>query len=120
MMNRYAIDNFIVKGSFNGLGIFTVLYGLLVVFQALTTWYLTSVAGKIEVFMVYDIRKSGFRHLQKLSFSYYDKTPVGWIMARMTSDAQRLGETISWSLVDLAWGFSMMISIIIVMFSLNW
>ncbi|HZK33693.1 MAG TPA: ABC transporter ATP-binding protein [Bacillota bacterium] len=119
MMNRYAIDNFIVKGSLDGLGWYAALYGLLVAVQCLNVWFLISVAGKVEVFMVYDIRKAGFKHLQKLSFSYYDKTPVGWIMARMTSDAQRLGETISWGLVDLAWGFSMMIGIIIVMFSLN-
>lgn len=119
MMNRYAIDNFIVKGTLEGIGKYLALYGLLIVVQVLNVWFLISVAGKVEVFMVYDIRKAGFKHLQKLSFSYYDKTPVGWIMARMTSDAQRLGETISWSLVDLSWGFSMMVGIIIVMLSLN-
>lgn len=91
MMNRYAIDNFIVKGTLEGIGKYLALYGLLIVVQVLNVWFLISVAGKVEVFMVYDIRKAGFKHLQKLSFSYYDKTPVGWIMARMTSDAQRLG-----------------------------
>ena len=41
-------------------------------------------------------------------------------MARMTSDITRLAETISWSLVDLAWGLSMMLAVTIAMFRLNY
>ena len=63
--------------------------------------------------------EQGFRKLQGLSFSYFDKTPVGWLMARMTSDVNRLGDTISWGLVDICWGLSMMFAISIVMFILN-
>ena len=40
-------------------------------------------------------------------------------MARMTSDINRLSETISWGLIDFVWGLTMMISIIVIMFSLN-
>jgi len=68
----------------------------------------------------YDIRKLGFKRLQELSFSYFDKTPVGWIMARMTSDTQRLGETIAWGLVDLMWGSVMMLATLCIIFYLNW
>ncbi|MBU5421040.1 ABC transporter ATP-binding protein, partial [Acetanaerobacterium sp. MSJ-12] len=57
--------------------------------------------------------------LQELSFSYYDNKAVGWLMARMTSDVLRLGETISWGLVDLVWGFAKMVAIMIVMIYLN-
>lgn len=120
MMTRYAIDNFIIPARYDGIGIFAAVYGLLVALQAFNTWNLISIAGKIEVYMVYDIRKAGFKHLQELSFSYYDKTPVGWIMARMTSDAQRLGEIISWGLVDMAWGITMMLGITAVLLVLNW
>jgi len=68
----------------------------------------------------YDIRKKGFKHLQELSFNYYDKTPVGWIMTRMTSDSTRLGEFISWGLVDMVWGVSLMFGIVVVMLFMNW
>ena len=88
--------------------------------KASITWLFIIIAGKVEVWLVYDIRKAGFKRLQELSFSYYDKTPVGWMMARMTSDSERLGEAISWSLVDLAWGFALMIGIMAVMLFMNW
>ena len=120
LMTRYAIDHFITPGRLEGIGIYAVVYGLLVVCQGFNTWRLITTAGKVEVGLVYDIRKTGFKRLQELSFSYYDKTPVGWIMARMTSDSQRLGETISWSLVDLTWGFTMMLGVIVVLLVMNW
>src|SRR6056297_340831 len=104
MMNRAAIDRFIVPGTTEGLGRFLALYGVMVAVQAANVFALITLAGRVEVGIVHDLRKTGFRRLQELSFSYYDRTPVGWIMARMTSDAQRLGDTISWGLVDIAWG----------------
>ena len=111
LMNRAAIDRYIVPGTTEGLGTFLLMYAGLVVVQASNVYFLILLAGRIEVGIIYDLRKLGFRRLQELSFSYYDKTPVGWIMARMTSDAQRLGDAISWGLVDIVWGGTMMLAI---------
>ena len=71
------------------------------------------------MYLTYDIRRKGFLHLQELSFNYYDKTPVGWLMARLTSDCRRLGSFISWGLVDMVWGFSLMVMIAITMLILD-
>ncbi len=68
----------------------------------------------------YDIRKEGFKRLQELSFSYYDRTPAGWIMARMTSDAQKLGDVIAWSLIDISWGLAYMLIMAVTMLIVNW
>lgn len=119
LMTRYAIDHFILKGTMEGIWGFAAIYLLLILFQAFNVSQLALNAGKIETGMIYDIRHRGFDKLQQLSFSYYDKTPVGWMMARMTSDVQRLGDTIAWGLVDLVWGFTMMIGISIVMCFIN-
>ncbi|MFW6250304.1 MAG: ABC transporter ATP-binding protein [Alkalispirochaetaceae bacterium] len=119
MMNKIAIDRFIVPATTNGLGRFLLLYGVMVIVQGVNIFGLITLAGIVEVGLVHDLRERGFRRLQELSFSYYDRTPVGWIMARMTSDAQRLGDTVSWGLVDIAWGASMMVAIGAFMFSMN-
>ena len=118
-MNGKAIDDFVMKGTTNGLKTFAIKYGLLVLIQAINAWFLISIAGRIETGMAYDIRKIGFEKLQVLSLSYYDNRAVGWLMARMTSDINRLSETLSWGLVDFVWGVTMMITIIVIMFSLN-
>ncbi|ACL70675.1 ABC transporter ATP-binding protein [Halothermothrix orenii] len=119
-MNKIAIDKYVVKDDINGLYSFGVKYGILVIIQAINVFFFIAIAGKIETGVAYDVRKRAFKRLQELSFSYYDKTPVGWMMARMTSDIRRLGETIAWGLVDFVWGFSMMVAIMGIMLALNW
>lgn len=69
--------------------------------------------------LTYDIRERAFKKLQELSFSYYDRTPSGWIMARMTSDIRRLGEIVSWGIVDIVWGLSLMIIVAVFMLMYN-
>jgi len=120
LLTRYAIDHYIVPGSLEGLWQFGLVYGLLIVFQGINIWLMIALSGKIEMGIAYDIRKKGFERLQELSFSYYDRTPVGWIMARMTSDVNRLGEIISWGIIDLMLGSTTMLAIIGIMFYLNW
>lgn len=120
LMTRYAIDHFVIPGTTEGLQGFALAYAVLVGIQTVNVWMLIAVAGKIEMGVCYDIRKIAFQRLQELSFSYYDKTAVGWIMARMTSDIQRLSEILSWGLVDLVWGGSLMTAIMAVLLYLDW
>ena len=45
-----------------------------------------------------------------LSFAFYDRRPVGWLMARMTSDCERLSNILTWGLLDLVWGGALMLA----------
>lgn len=119
LMTKHAIDSFVTTNSLEGLKPFIIKYIILIIVQTVNVWLLIAIAGKVDMGICYDIRKSGFKRLQELSFSYYDKTPIGWIMARLTSDTSRLGDTIAWGLVDFVWGFTMMFGIAGVMFFIN-
>jgi ATP-binding cassette subfamily B protein len=120
LMTKYAIDHFAVTQSLEGLKGFALGYAALVAVQAVNVYMLIAIAGKVDMGICYDIRKHGFKRLQELSFSYYDKTAVGWLMARMTSDTSRLADTIAWGMVDFVWGTTMMIGIACVMLFINW
>jgi len=52
------------------------------VFQFLTRWKVIGISRKIE----FDLRNDLFRHLVRLSYSYYQRTRTGDIMARLTND----------------------------------
>lgn len=119
LLTKYAVDNFIEKNSLDGLGGFIVIYILAVALLSGIIFVFIKLAGRLETSMAHDIRRIGFVRLQELSLSYYDDKAVGWLMARMTSDINRLSETISWGLVDLAWGMTMMTGVTIYMFILN-
>lgn len=77
-------------------------------------------AGHVEVEVGYEIRKEAFEKLQELPFSYYDKTPSGWIMARLTSDSRKLSEIISWGMVDLFWALFTMMGVLVMIYITNW
>ncbi|MBU3144054.1 ABC transporter ATP-binding protein [Clostridium sp. CF012] len=119
LLTRYAIDNFIMKKTTDGLTTFAIGYFCIIVFQALNVRLFIINAGKIETHLAYHIRKLGFKRLQQLSFSYYDNSSVGWLMARMTSDVARLSEIISWGLIDMVWALVMMTGFIGVMLYSN-
>jgi len=52
------------------------------IFQFLTRWILIGISREIE----FDLRNDFFRHLESLSYSYYQRTRTGDIMARATND----------------------------------
>ena len=120
MMNAYAIDTFIRDKTTAGIPLFAVLYTLLIAVQVFFIVLFIRESGKVETGMCYHIRRLGFRKLQELPFSYYDRMPVGSLMSRLTHDTQRLGDTIGWSLVDLCWGVAFLVLCSAQMLILNW
>jgi len=82
---------------------FTIIYGLLIFVQAANVFGFIYLAGILGERIQYDLRKKSFNHLQELSLAYYDRTPVGWIMSRVTSDSQRIAELVTWGLLDITW-----------------
>lgn len=99
---------------------FITLYVLLLGVQVATIYAFLYLGGVIEVGVCYNIRQEAFHKLQELPFSYYDRMPVGYLMSRMTSDIQRLAETIGWSLLDLFWGLVMLVMCSATMLTINW
>jgi len=52
--------------------------------------------------VLFDLRMTIFRHLQKLSLSYYDRTKQGWIISRATSDLGTLEDVIAFAIPEIA------------------
>jgi len=75
-------------------------YAMLILVQSVAVFSFIWLAGLLSERIQYDLRRKMFAHLQDLSLSYYDRTPVGWIMSRVTSDAERVSELVTWGLLD--------------------
>lgn len=119
LFQRYVIDHFIIPKSSEGIGKFAVAYGCLLVSQALSVIFFIKNAMRVELNVGKAIRRSLFVHLQKLSFSYYNTTPVGYMMARVMSDTGRIGQMVSWGLIDMSWAIIYVIGVFIAMLFLN-
>ena len=119
LLTREAIDVYIANGQTEGLGWFVLKYASVVLIQVAAIFAFSFLAGRVEAGMCHRIRKLGFKRLQELPFAFYDRTPVGYLIARMTSDTQRLGDTIGWGLIDLLWSAGYVIMVACVMLSMN-
>lgn len=120
LLSKYAIDNFIEKNTLNGLTEFIIVYIGMVIVQSFGVFLFVSRAGRLEMSISYDIRQQAYKKLQELSFSFYDTTAVGYLMARMVSDIARLSEMLAWSIVDVMWAAVYVVGAIVAMFSLDW
>ena len=119
LITRAVIDAVANEGAEVNLFQYGFLYFAFVVLLACSVGGFIWFGGKIRTHVSHDIRKDGFQNLQQLSFAYYDFRPVGWLMARMTSDCERLSNILAWGLLDLIWGSTMMIGIAIAMFYMD-
>jgi ATP-binding cassette subfamily B protein len=118
-LTREAIDTYIAQGTYDGIGWFILKYAGAVVGQVICIATFILLAGHVEIGMCHHIRQIGFKRLQELPFSFYDKTPVGYIIARMTNDTQRLGDTIGWGLIDLLFSLFYVVLTVVVMARTN-
>lgn len=119
LLTRGVVDEVATEGSNADLVPWIAMYLLVTAAIAISITAFVQIAGKIRTHVSHDIRAAGFDNLQKLSFSYYDHRPVGWLMARMTSDCERLSNILAWGFLDLIWGFTMMIGIAAAMLLMN-
>ena len=102
--------------QFEYMGLFIGIYVAIAILYMIAIYSFVRKAGEIEAEVSFEIRKEAFTHLQELSLSYYDKNAAGWIIARLTSDSRKLAEIISWGLVDMVWGLTTMLAILVVLF----
>lgn len=115
-LSRIAVDELATK-AFNSKTFisFLITFILLIAYNGIGNYIYFRLIGRIEMGFGYDLRKKAFDKLQSLSFSYYDTTPTGWLLARITSDISRLAEVLSWSFIDVFWGIPVSIIATVVM-----
>ncbi|NLL92173.1 MAG: ABC transporter ATP-binding protein [Ruminococcaceae bacterium] len=119
LLNRYAIDVFIIENDLSSLAAYILLYIVVIVVQGFCVKGFISRAGKLEMSMAYDIRKEAFKKLQQLSMSFFDKTAVGYLLARMISDIGRISDLVAWAMIDIIWSVSFVFGSAVMMFFLN-
>jgi len=117
LVTKAVIDDIQAHGRGANLLAYAAMYVGLTASLAMEILCFIRLAGKISTHISHDIRQAGFGHLQELSFSFYDRRPAGWLVARLTSDCDRLSRTVAWGFLDLAWGSCLVAGIIVVSFA---
>ena len=120
LITKWVVDDIQTNGRDADLVLWALLYLVCTVVLAVAVAGFVGIAGKIRAFLSHDIREEAFGNLQRLSFSFYDHRPVGWLMARMTSDCERLSNILAWGFMDFIWGATTMVGIAGAMLVMQW
>lgn len=119
-LSLIIVDDAIVARNPEVLWRTLTIYGGLMLAQAAMVFAFVYICGILGERVRYDLRKGMFNHLQDLSLSYYNKTPVGWIISRVTSDTDRVAELMTWGLLDITWSTLNIITAVYFMMQINW
>ena len=116
---RYALDTFIGKDTMVTIIPFLIAYIAVILLASLVNYISCAQATIVEMKVNRELRQVGFRHLQTLSFSYFNQNSVGYIHARLMSDTGRIGGLVSWWLIDCTWRVAYLVGAIFVMIQMN-
>ena len=116
---RYALDTFVGEGTMATIVPFVLCYVGVILLAALVNYISCAQATIVEMKVNRELRQTGFKHLQTLSFSYFNQNSVGYIHARLMSDTGRIGGLVSWWLIDCTWRISYLVGAVFVMIRMN-
>ncbi|MEN4011120.1 MAG: ABC transporter ATP-binding protein [Chloroflexota bacterium] len=119
-LSKLIIDDGILAQDRPALYRLLVIYGSLGFVQAAGVFGFIYLAGILGERVRYDLRQKMFNHLQGLSLSYFSRTPVGWIMSRVTSDSERVADLVTWGMLDVTWAMMNIITAMGFMLFINW
>ena len=100
-LTKIAVDDHIVPADPQGLGGLILLFGLLLVVQFVIGYAQSWATSMIGQWAMRDVRQALFAHLQRLPLRFFDRTPIGRLMARNTNDVDALNELFTDGVVSL-------------------
>ncbi len=120
LLTREVIDVALPARDFAAVGRLTVLFVAALGAQFATDYgqmVLTSLLGQRAM---HDLRRELFDHLQRLSIAFFDATPVGRLVTRVTSDVESLNELFTAGVIAGVGDLASLLAIGVLMFSIDW
>jgi ATP-binding cassette, subfamily B, multidrug efflux pump len=116
---KQAIDNHIITGRLAGLGNIAALFLGLLLTEALLGYLEVYLLQSVGQRVMSDMRGKLFRHVMRLPVFWFDRTPVGSVVTRLTSDVEVLGEMFAAGIITIVGDILLLIGIISIMLWMN-
>jgi ATP-binding cassette, subfamily B, multidrug efflux pump len=124
-----AVDLYIVPSlhhqipqaqAVRGLGWTSLAYLATLVLGFAFMYFQVRVMQKVGQDTMYDMRKEIFEHLQRLPISFYDRSPVGRLVTRVTTDVDALNDLFATGIAAMVNDAFLLVLFIFVMLAINW
>ncbi|MBU1095752.1 MAG: ABC transporter ATP-binding protein/permease [Bacteroidetes bacterium] len=119
-LTKIAIDDYIVTKNYDGLLFISALLAGSLFLQAIIQFFLTYYTQLMGQKIIYDLRIKLFAHVQKLALRFFDKTPIGRTVTRVTNDVESLNELFSSGIVMVFSDLFIIFWIFLFMFLMAW
>lgn len=116
----YAIDNGLGRHRSDLFDRVSVVYLVIAAALLVLTAWQTLIVGRVGEGFVRDLRDGVFRHLLGLSPKFFDRTPSGTLLSRMTSDVDALQVLVEVGLIQLARAVLTLLLLVVILFGLSW
>ena len=123
-IDRYMVPaadgNIARSAAVRGLGWMTLIYLATLAFGFLFQYLQVIVMQKVVQQTMYDLRKEIFAHLQRLPMTFYDHSPVGRLVTRVTTDVDALNDLFAAGISAMINDAYQLIVFIAIMLKINW
>lgn len=119
-LTKIAVDDSIANNDYKGLLIITILLLGSLILQSVIQYFLTYYTQYLGQKTILDIRTKLYSHIQKLAARFFDKTPIGRIVTRVTNDIESLNELFSSGIIMIFSDVFIIIWILVFMFFMDW
>ncbi len=118
-LTKIAVDNYIAHKDYHGLFIISLLLFASLFLQAVIQYFLTYYTQYLGQKTIYDLRMQLFKHTQNLALRFFDKTPIGRIVTRVTNDIEALNDLFSSGIVMVFSDVFIIVWILLFMFFMD-
>jgi ATP-binding cassette subfamily B multidrug efflux pump len=124
-----AVDRYIVPALHNqlplaegvrGLGWMSLLFLATLALGFAFQYFQVRVMQRVGQDTMYDLRKEIFDHLQRLPISFYDRSPVGRLVTRVTTDVDALNDLFATGIAAMVNDAFLLLLFIFIMLEMNW
>ena len=99
---------------------YIIFYIVMIVLRSISIFLTFFTMSYFEMIIMTGLRRDAYKRIQELSFSYFDRTPSGWLIARLQNDAANIGDVLSNSVLRIFWIAVELVFTLITMFSYSW
>ncbi len=115
LITQYAIDHYFMSGNMSGLTFITIIFLALSAinfFFEYLHFYIMQMTGQ---YIMYNMRKQIFSHLQGMQLSFFNKNPIGRLVTRLTSDIDALNEMFTSGVVTILGDLLLLVGLVSLM-----
>jgi ATP-binding cassette subfamily B multidrug efflux pump len=125
-LTKNAIDQFITNQALStperisGLSYVAVIFAILLFFDFAADFLQVIILEYTGQHVMHNLRQDLFRHLLRLDLSFFDHSPVGRLVTRLTNDIQNMHEMFTSVIVTVFNDFVRLFGIAVLLFFMNW